>query len=378
MTELPPLSLYIHVPWCVRKCPYCDFNSHGAEGDIPEAAYVDALLADLEAEAPAAAGRPLESVFIGGGTPSLLSGDAMHRLLDGVRARLGLPAGAEVTLEANPGTAERARFAGYREAGVNRLSLGVQSLDPGLLQALGRIHGPEDAVAAVAAARSAGFEEMNLDLMFALPGQGVEQAALDVETAIELGPEHLSYYQLTIEPHTAFHHDPPELPDEETAWAIQEAGQARLAAAGFRRYEVSAYARPGHECAHNLNYWRFGDYLGIGAGAHGKVTDKEGHIVRRWKRRHPRDYLAAPAAAEERPLDRDDRIVEFMMNALRLSEGFEGGLFEARTGLSLATIAPQLEQAEARGLLERGDGRIRTTADGARLLDGLLQLFLPQ
>ena len=378
MADLPPLSLYIHVPWCVRKCPYCDFNSHGTDEPIPEGAYVDALLADLETETPAAAGRPLESVFIGGGTPSLFSDRALARLLEGVRARLALPDNAEVTLEANPGTAERGRFAGYREAGVNRLSLGVQSLDPGLLQALGRIHGPEDAVAAVAAARAAGFEELNLDLMFALPGQSVEQAASDVEVAIELGPEHLSYYQLTIEPHTAFHHAPPELPGEETAWAIQEAGRARLAAAGFRRYEVSAYARPGHECRHNLNYWRFGDYLGIGAGAHGKVTDADGGIVRRWKPRHPRDYLAAPTAAEARTLTADDRVVEFMMNALRLSEGFEEGLFEARTGLSLERITPQLEQAEARGLLERSGGRIRTTADGARLLDGLLQLFLPE
>lgn len=387
----PPLSLYIHVPWCVRKCPYCDFNSHeprGGIGAIPEDAYVDALIADLEAALPLVWGRPVGTIFIGGGTPSLLSGAALERLLGAVRARLPLTPGAEITLEANPGTAEAGKFAAFAAAGVTRLSLGIQSFNPRHLKALGRIHDDNEARAAIElAARH--FERFNLDLMYGLPGQSLDEAQADLETALSFAPPHLSAYHLTLEPNTAFGHTPPpDLPDDEVAADMQEAVEARLAAAGFEHYETSAFAKPGYRCQHNLNYWTFGDYLGIGAGAHGKLSSHEG-IRRQMRWKSPRDYLAkAPlgeavqsddwVAAEELPF-------EFLMNALRLNDGFDARLFQERTGLPLLTIARQLEAAQADGLLVRdfrpaGEGQVEwiaPTPRGRRFLNTLLQRFLP-
>jgi oxygen-independent coproporphyrinogen-3 oxidase len=357
--SLPPLALYVHMPWCVRKCPYCDFNSHAApEGGIPESAYVDALLRDLDAEGERlASARPLISIFIGGGTPSLFSGMAIRRLLDGVRARFGLAIDAEITLEANPGTVDEAHFAGYADAGVNRLSIGVQSLSAGALRQLGRIHGPEDVTRAVAAARAAGIANINLDLMFALPGQDLATARDDLERLIALEPAHISYYELTLEPNTAFYQQPPALPDPDLADAIQQQGFMLLAAAGFERYEISAFARPGRRCHHNLNYWRFGDYLGIGAGAHGKLTDlARGTVERRTKRRHPDAYLtAADPTSAVRTLSEQDLIEEFALNACRLVEGFTTLDFERVTGLSANRLEPGLRAAGELGLVSLGE-----------------------
>jgi oxygen-independent coproporphyrinogen-3 oxidase len=376
--EPPPLALYVHLPWCVRKCPYCDFNSHAARGAVPENAYLDALLRDLDRERREVRGRPIETVFLGGGTPSLFSPAAIARLLDGVRG--ALVAGAEITLEANPGTVDAGRFAGYRRAGVNRLSLGVQSFDDDKLAALGRIHGRAEALRAAEAAHSAGFDNFNLDLMFGLPGQTVEQALADIAQALAFEPPHLSVYQLTLEPNTAFHADPPVLPAEDAIFEMQQGIERRLAAAGYDHYEVSAYARPGRECRHNLNYWRFGDYLGIGAGAHGKLSTPEG-VVRRWKLKHPRDYLAhagtAAAVGGEQRLAADDLIAEFMMNALRLTQGVPAALFESRTGLALARVEQALRAGERAGLLQRRAGTIAPTANGRRFLNELLLDFLP-
>jgi len=374
----PPLGLYVHVPWCVRKCPYCDFNSHEMKGDIPEVAYVDALLADLEQDLPAVWGRPVSSVFIGGGTPSLLSPEALERLFSGLRARLRLLPEAEITLEANPGTVEAGRFSEFRAVGINRLSIGVQSFHDDLLQCLGRIHGRREAIRAAEAAHAAGFDNFNLDLMFGLPGQSLDQGAEDIATAIALEPTHVSYYQLTLEPNTAFHHRPPTLPHEEAIEAIQQLGQTRLAAAGYAQYEVSAYARAGRQCRHNLNYWHFGDYLGIGAGAHGKLTQAaEGRIERLWKRRHPRDYLEAGDKVDGRSvLGRSDAAFEFMLNALRLVEGFDTELFTRHTGLALNVVTPGLLQAERRGLIVWDRERVCPTAQGRNFLNDLIQLFL--
>jgi putative oxygen-independent coproporphyrinogen III oxidase len=376
---LPPLSLYLHLPWCVRKCPYCDFNSHEVTGVVPENEYVDALLRDLEHDLPRVWGRTVHTVFIGGGTPSLFSPEAIARLLSGVRARIALEPDAEITLEANPGTVELARFRGYRDAGVNRLSIGIQSFAPATLAALGRIHGRDEALAATEAARAAGFENLNLDLMFGLPGQTLAGAVTDIETAIGQNPTHLSVYQLTIEPNTRFHAQPPLLPDDDAIWGMQQEIQRTLAVHGFRQYEVSAYARPGHECVHNLNYWRFGDYLGIGAGAHGKITDAAG-ITRRWRVKQPRELLAAAGSAGavsgEQRLTRHDAAAEFMLNALRLKDGFAKPLFAERTGLSLNVIRPALAQAEARGLLEHDAYTLRASARGYRFLDDLVAMFL--
>lgn len=375
---LPPLSLYVHVPWCVRKCPYCDFNSHELAAGLPEGEYVDALLADLERELPLVWGRRLVSIFIGGGTPSLLSGAAVERLLSGIRARLPLPPGAEITLEANPGTAEAGRFRDYRAAGVNRLSIGVQSLDERALRALGRIHDRREALRAVELARAAGFDNLNLDLMFGLPGQDPAAAAADLGEALALAPDHLSWYQLTIEPNTPFHHAPPPTPADDTLWEIQQRGEELLEGAGFDHYEVSAHARPGRQCRHNRNYWEFGDYLGIGAGAHGKITlPAEGRIVRRRRPRHPRDFLGPGMTVAEEALLPADLPFEFMMNALRLREGVAEGLFGERTALPGAAIAATLRDAEGRGLLLRGNGRLRASDDGWRFLNTLLMLFLP-
>lgn len=373
-----PLALYVHVPWCVRKCPYCDFNSHELKGDIPAADYVDALLADLEQDLPAVWGRPVQSVFIGGGTPSLLPPEALDRLLSGLRARLRLLPDAEVTLEANPGTVEAGRFEEFRAAGINRLSIGVQSFHDELLERLGRIHGRREALRAAEAAHHAGFDNFNLDLMFGLPGQSLAQGGEDIAIAIALEPAHISYYQLTLEPNTAFHHRPPTLPLEEEIEAIQHQGQARLAAAGYAQYEVSAYARADRQCRHNLNYWRFGDYLGIGAGAHGKITHApEGRIERSWKKRHPRDYLAAADKVEGRStLRRGDAAFEFMLNALRLVDGFDTALFSQRTGLALSAVTPALQEAERRGLIEWDVERVRPTERGRAFLNDLIALFL--
>jgi oxygen-independent coproporphyrinogen-3 oxidase len=383
---VPPLALYVHIPWCLRKCPYCDFNSHALRGALPEADYVEVLLADLEQDVAAlTAPSPLISVFIGGGTPSLLSGGAVSRLLAGVRADIGLAPDAEITLEANPGAAEAGRFAAYREAGVNRLSLGVQSLSAAHLARLGRIHGPQEVRSAVAAARSAGFENLNVDLMYALPEQSLDEARADLESAIALAPEHLSYYQLTLEPNTAFHAAPPPLPDDDLAAEMHDQGLGLLAAAGYARYEVSAYARPGRRCRHNLNYWEFGDYLGIGAGGHGKVTTPPagaGRVRRTAKLRQPAAYLD-PAnrgrlVNSERVLNADDLVLEFAMNALRLGEGFSAGLFEARTGLSYKRILSLVRSAQADGLLAREGLSIRASEQGRWFLNDLIARFAPE
>ena len=383
-TALPPLSLYVHLPWCVRKCPYCDFNSHEAKGVVPERAYIDALLADLEQELPAIWGRSIESVFLGGGTPSLFSPESIDRLFSQLRALLSLPARAEITMEANPGAMEAGKFAEFRAAGINRLSIGVQSFDDGMLQKLGRIHGRREAITAAERAHDAGFDELNLDLMFGLPGQTAAQALADLETAIALAPTHLSHYQLTLEPNTAFAHAPPaHLPDHDALWEIQQQCQARIAEAGYRQYEVSAYAREGHQCRHNLNYWQFGDYLGIGAGAHGKISSaQQQHILRRAKLRHPREYLekaASPARiASEHALKRREAGFDFMLNALRLNDGCPVPLFAQHTGLPLSAVEAPLRRAEEKGLIEWTLQRIRPTELGQRFLNDLTALFLPE
>lgn len=372
----PPLSLYIHIPWCVRKCPYCDFNSHQITDRLDEKAYINALLADLEHDLPLVAGREIDTIFIGGGTPSLFSAEAVGLLLNGIRSRTPCQSGMEVTLEANPGTLESGRYAGYRDAGVNRLSIGVQSFSADALTRLGRIHGPDEAAKAVASAKSAGFDNLNIDLMFGLPGASPEQALDDLHRAISLQPSHISYYQLTLEPNTLFHHQPPPLPPEDDLWQIQSQGHAALAAAGYSQYEVSAFALPGRQCRHNLNYWRFGDYIGIGAGAHGKLTRESGRVERRWRRRNPEDYLAQAESpnmvAGSRVLDEQDLILEFLMNALRLTEGFPTTLFSDRTGLPGGRLQVLLEDAVDRGLIEPVEGYVRPTPLGGRFLDDLL------
>jgi oxygen-independent coproporphyrinogen-3 oxidase len=378
-----PLSLYVHFPWCVRKCPYCDFNSHAARGDIEEERYVDALIRDLDYELasapPASRLPPLASIFCGGGTPSLFSGRAIGRFLEAAAARLDFAPDIEITLEANPGTADAGHFRDYRAAGVNRLSIGVQSLEDAQLKRLGRIHGRGEAVAAYRLARTAGFDNINLDLMYALPQQTPEQALADLKAACALQPEHLSYYQLTLEPNTEFAARPPPLPDDDSAWAMQLAGQALLAERGYAQYEVSAYARPGRQCRHNRNYWEFGDYLGIGAGAHGKRSGADG-IVRSARHKHPRSYLesAGEAAAiqEQRTVPAAELPFEFAMNALRLNEGFTPALFERRTGLPLSALAAPLQRARSKGLVEADGGPIRANAFGQAHLNALLREFL--
>lgn len=374
----PPLSLYIHVPWCVQKCPYCDFNSHEARGEIPESAYLDALVADLESALPLIWGRPVGSIFFGGGTPSLLSAAGIDRLLMAVRARVPLQPEAEITLEANPGTVEAEKFAGFRAAGINRVSLGIQSFNPAHLQALGRIHDRDEALRAAAlAARH--FERFNLDLMYGLPGQSLDEALADLDTALALQPQHLSCYQLTLEPNTRFAAFPPELPEPDLCADMQDAIEARLAAAGFDHYETSAFARPGYQCRHNLNYWHFGDYLGIGAGAHSKLTLHD-RVLRqmRWKR--PESYLKEVAAG--RPVQEESQVeatqlpFEFLMNALRLNGGFDPALFEARTSRPLITLQAQLQAAAREGLLDLQPDWIAPTDTGRRFLNRLLERFL--
>lgn len=380
--RLPPLSLYVHLPWCVRKCPYCDFNSHvhanGGEGELPEADYVEALLRDLDGALPAAQGRAVQTIFIGGGTPSLFSGAAIARLLSGIRARIPVADAAEITLEANPGTAEAGRFRAFRDAGVTRLSLGIQSFNAGHLKALGRIHDDREAHRAVELAL-ASFQRVNLDLMYVLPGQTVAMALADARSATGSGASHLSFYQLTIEPNTVFHGRPPELPGEDMAAEIEEAVHGELSAGGWRRYEVSAWSRPGEECRHNLNYWWFGDYLGIGAGAHAKLTWPD-RLVREARTRAPADYLrraaAGDAVSERRDITPAAAIFEFMLNALRLPGGFPEKLLTERTGQPLSAAEPGLSTAIGRGLLERSRGGIRPTALGLRFLNDLLELFM--
>ena len=382
MLTTPPLSLYVHLPWCVRKCPYCDFNSHEGRGALPFEAYIDALLADLDHDLPLAWGRTVHSVFFGGGTPSLFPPAAIDRFLQQASARLRFAPDVEVTLETNPGTVEHGPFAGYRAAGVNRLSFGVQSFDDGCLQRLGRIHDSAEAEAAVKLAQDAGLDNLNLDLMYALPGQTVEQAEADLDRAFALAPAHLSHYQLTLEPNTVFFARPPQgIPDEDTAWDIQERCQARLADAGYAQYEVSAYARPGRQCAHNLNYWTFGDYLGLGAGAHGKISlGSEQSILRRWKHKHPQHFLDHAGTPEaiggDEYIAPQRRPFEFMLNALRLQEGFALQDFTARTGLAITAIAAGLQQAEAQGLITRDMERVRPTQRGFDFLSDLQALFL--
>ncbi|MBI5936505.1 MAG: oxygen-independent coproporphyrinogen III oxidase-like protein [Betaproteobacteria bacterium] len=374
----PPLTLYIHIPWCVRKCPYCDFNSHGLRADLPEAAYVEALTRDLEFALPSIWGRPIEAVFFGGGTPSLFSPEAIDAILTQVRTLTRLNPLAEITLEANPGTFERERFKGFRDAGVNRLSLGIQSFSDAHLHALGRIHSAAEAIHAAESAIAL-FDSVNLDLMYALPGQSLAQAEADLRQAIALGPRHLSAYHLTLEANTAFAAKPPSLPGDEAAADMQERIEAMLMDAGYRHYETSAFARPGSECRHNLNYWLFGDYLGIGAGAHAKLSFHD-RIVRQARTKHPDDYLAKAgtpeAIADERRLGTAELAFEFMMNALRLNEGFDARLFQQRTGLPLGRVEPVLAEAEARGLIVRDAQDIVPTLLGRRFLNELLQMFL--
>ena len=382
---LPPLSLYIHTPWCVRKCPYCDFNSHEPSNDeLPEAAYLNALLNDLAGDLSLASEREIQTIFIGGGTPSLLSPAFYDQLFKEIRLRLPFSSTIEITLEANPGTTEQQRFIGYREAGINRLSLGVQSFRPEQLSALGRIHSGQEAVNAVRQAREAGFDNLNIDLMHGLPKQTPTQAMEDIEQALALEPEHLSWYQLTLEPNTAFFSHPPVLPEEEALWDIQEAGHQRLEQAGLRRYEISAYARAGQQSRHNINYWQFGDYLGIGAGAHGKLTtvDSQGqrHIERRWKTRQPEAYLRRANdprgfVAGKQPIATQELPLEFAMNALRLTDGVTMDVWTAYTGQPQDVLLSRLQSAYEKGLLMEMPEKLRASPQGLLFLNELLTLI---
>ena len=378
----PPLSLYVHLLWCVRKCPYCDFNSHQGKGELPFDAYVDALLRDLDQDLPLAWGRVVHSVFFGGGTPSLFPPEAIDRFLQGASSRLRFAPGAEITLEANPGTAEHGRFELYRAAGVNRVSFGIQSFDDGCLERLGRIHDSREAEQAVKLAQDAGLDNLNLDLMYALPGQTLAMAEHDLQRAFTLQPAHISHYQLTLEPNTVFFARPPQgIPDDDAAWDMQEHCQSLLAEAGYGHYEVSAYARAGRQCAHNLNYWRYGDYIGIGAGAHGKISlGADQRILRRWKVKHPAAYLAGAGGADSIGGDDDiapaRRPFEYMLNLLRLHEGFALADFQARTGLDARVIAPQLAEAAERGWLACTATHVRPTPLGRRFTNDLVSLFL--
>ena len=375
---LPPLSLYSHIPWCVRKCPYCDFNSHEVRGSVPEKEYVAALISDLELALPLIWGRKVYTVFFGGGTPSLLSGEGVAEILRNVRILLPLDLGAEITLEANPGTVEAARFAAYRDAGVNRLSLGIQSFNDTHLQALGRIHSADEARRAIEIAQRH-FDNINLDLMYALPKQSLDQALQDVQTALTFAPQHLSCYHLTLEPNTLFHRNPPSLPDDDASSDMQQCIEELLAAHGYQHYETSAFAQPKRQSRHNLNYWQFGDYLGIGAGAHSKLSFHD-KVIRQARHRQPQAYMEQVAKGtplqSEHEVGRDELAFEFMMNALRLNQGFDSVLFQERTSLPLLGIRRELEEAERRGLLFRDHQRIAPTKLGQRFLNDLLEIFL--
>lgn len=380
LSQLPPLSLYIHYPWCVQKCPYCDFNSHQQQ-ENQDQAYINALIDDLSQSLPQIWGRSIYSVFIGGGTPSLMSIDAFSELMAQLRALLNLSPQAEFTLEANPGTMDSDKFAHFKRLGVNRLSIGIQSFQNSSLQALGRIHDSQQALDALAIARAAGFENINLDLMFALPGQDLAMAKADIEQAIALAPEHISYYQLTIEPNTFFASHPPALPEDELAFAIQSQGHALLKGAAYEQYEISAWSKPQKQCKHNLNYWRFGDYLGIGAGAHGKISSGANQsISRHWKTKQPKQYLTQQKQKcfedNQTILSQNDLIFEFMLNASRLINGVDSALFSQTTGLDYALIEPYLKKAQQQGLLVKDDKRICASQQGLSYLNDLQMLFL--
>ncbi|WP_374509818.1 radical SAM family heme chaperone HemW [Aeromonas jandaei] len=381
MLQLPPLSLYIHVPWCVQKCPYCDFNSHAQKGELPHLEYVAALLEDLDQDLKWAQGRPLSSIFIGGGTPSLLTVEAMQTLLDGVRARIPLTADCEITMEANPGTVEADKFAGFQRAGINRISIGVQSFQQEKLTRLGRIHGPEEARKAAALAHAIKLPTFNLDLMHGLPDQSLDDALYDLQQAIDCAPPHLSWYQLTIEPNTAFASKPPKLPEDDTLWDIYEQGHAMLTASGYRQYEISAYAKEGYQCSHNLNYWRFGDYLGIGCGAHGKVTDlADQQILRTAKVKHPKGYLDKSRSYldEQWQVTADDLPLEYFMNRFRLFEPAPKAEFEAYTGLPLERVDTVLTIAQSKELIDDLGDSWQLTTLGHRYLNVLLELFMDE
>ena len=379
-TQPIPLSLYVHYPWCVQKCPYCDFNSHTLKKEIDEAAYIDALIKQLEQTLPMIWGRPIKSIFFGGGTPSLISETGLNRFMSQARALLGFGPEIEVTLEANPGTVDFEKFAGFREAGINRLSMGIQSFADDKLKALGRIHSADEAKQAIAAARNAGFDNFNLDLMFALPNQTLAQAIADVEQAIAFEPPHLSHYQLTLEPNTPFYKQPPVLPDEDLAWEMQQACQQILAKAGYQHYEVSGYAKPNHPCQHNVNYWEFGDYIGLGAGAHGKITvPPEGKIWRTQMPASPGGYveeMTRPNPGRTSLVSDSDAVFEFMLNALRLQDGFDLNLFELRTGLPISKIQTQLTEIQQKGWVEIYQNHLKLTAKGQQYLNDVVGVFL--
>ncbi len=374
-----PLSLYIHIPWCVRKCPYCDFNSHEKKGELPEQAYIAAMLQDLEQDLAFVQGRELQSIFIGGGTPSLFSASAYEMLFKGLHQHLSFASDIEITLEANPGTLEQGRFESYRALGINRLSIGVQSFDPAQLKKLGRIHNSDDAKRAIACAQQAGFSNFNVDLMHGLNDQTEADAIADLQIALAAGAPHISWYQLTIEPNTEFFKRPPCLPVETELQRIQDAGFALLDSTGFARYEVSAFAKLGHQSRHNLNYWQFGDYLALGAGAHGKITHASGEIIRYQKTRKPEDYLQRQPSrsSKSETIDNADLALEFMMNALRLQQGFTRQLFSERTGLAAEAIEARLVKLRRLGLLEESNQLIRPSQRGFELVDSILSEFLP-
>lgn len=380
--ELPPLSLYVHLPWCVSKCPYCDFNSHAVKGDLPRDDYVEALLADLERELPLVWGRPVHSIFFGGGTPSLFDARQIDALLTGVRSRLAVSPTAEITLEANPGTTEHDSFSAYRDAGVNRISLGVQSFNDDRLAAIGRIHGRAEVDRAIAAIHDAGIRNFNIDLMFALPGHSATGALQDVRDALECEPAHISHYQLTIEPNTAFHANTPVLPDEDTAWEMQQECAEVLSSAGYQQYEVSAWSHPGFRCNHNLNYWRYGDFIGIGAGAHGKITlPAEDSVRRTIRQKHPRAWMQrvrdGEGIIEERRLDPQDRIFEFFLNQLRLCDGVLKSQFEPRTGVAWSEVDERVQTVVDKGLLKDENGVLSPTELGWRFVNDIQAFFLP-
>lgn len=372
-----PLSLYIHLPWCVKKCPYCDFNSHALKNNLPEEEYINALLQNLKQDLSKIDQRPIQTIFFGGGTPSLFSAKALDRLLNSIAKECQLVKNIEITLEANPGTVEQEKFNGFRAAGINRLSIGVQSFNPEKLKILGRIHDDNEAIKAAETAHKAGFDNFNLDLMFGLPNQTINEALEDLKIAISLKPTHLSWYQLTLEPNTLFYQQPPKLPDNDLIWEMQQQGQALLASHGFNQYEISAYSQSERECKHNLNYWQFGDYLGIGAGAHGKITN-DGKITRTVKTKNPKDYLDPNKSflIEEKIIDPKELPFEFMMNALRLNQKIPLSLFPERTRLPLNSIQLQLNQANEKGLLHIDQQHLQVTDFGSRFLNDLLALFL--
>lgn len=378
----PPLSLYVHIPWCVRKCPYCDFNSHAAPGELPGEEYIEALVADLEADLPLVWGRPLQSIYFGGGTPSLFGADLIAQILTAARARLAFRPDIEITLEANPGTIERDSFAAYREAGINRISLGVQSFDNDLLKRIGRIHGRLEVEQCLQSLKTAGISNFNIDLMFALPGQGLAQLKSDIELVLAAGPAHISFYQLTIEPNTEFFARPPQLPDDETSWDMQQHGLSQFEAAGYRQYEISACAQANLQSRHNMNYWRYGDFLALGAGAHGKISaPADGTVIRYAKHRHPKRYLQGldngDWLAEKRILSDEELVFEFFLNQLRLKQGVHVDDFSARTGLPWRSVGQRVQEAVDRGLLEMERRRLRPTSLGWRFVNDIQQIFLP-